>query len=74
MARYFFDTDDGQDFVQDETGIDLCTLNDVRGAASMALVGMLREKIFPSLASKFSVVVRDENGLVLDAHANFRFA
>ena len=73
MARYFFDTDDGQDFVQDETGIDLHNLIAVKGAAAMALVGMLRENTHPDLGSKFSVVVRDENGLVLNANANFLF-
>ena len=69
MARYFFDTDDGQDFVQDETGHRYLTnLIDVREPPPRHWWGCCGRPIW---RPKFSVVVRDANGLVFDAHANF---
>jgi hypothetical protein len=45
MARYFFDTDDGDTFVEDDEGQDLPDAEAAREAALAALPGMARDKM-----------------------------
>ncbi|SMC50479.1 hypothetical protein SAMN06297251_10336 [Fulvimarina manganoxydans] len=67
MARYFFDVQDGPDFVKDEDGHDCAAISDVRIAAMKALPAMIGARIPDGDGYRVSVIVRDD-----EDHAIYR--
>jgi hypothetical protein len=63
MPRYFFDTDDGQHFIEDEQGLDLHGLKEARLQAQAALADIARDHV-PGDGDQRSMAcrVRDEGG------------
>jgi hypothetical protein len=63
MARYFFDTDDGETFLEDEDGIELDGVESARFQAQRGLVDMARD-VVPGGGPRrtMTVRVRDETG------------
>jgi hypothetical protein len=65
MARYFFDTDDGDTFVEDDEGQELPNAEAAREAALAALPGMARDKMPDGDHRTFCATVRDDAGTVI---------
>ncbi len=63
MARYFFDTDDGDTYQEDEEGIDLDGMEEVRLQAQTGLSDMARDVVPGDGPERtMTVRVRDEGG------------
>lgn len=62
MARFFFDTHDGETQDPDTTGVELPDEAAARDEAQRALTDMAREKLPDGNHLDFGVVVRDEAG------------
>ncbi|MEX6504889.1 hypothetical protein [Jiella sp. M17.18] len=60
MARYFFDVQDGEDFIRDEEGLACPSREEVRLAAIAALPTMARDALPDSDRHEISVHVRDQ--------------
>ena len=71
MPLYFFDTRDNDDFVEDDTGLQLPDLEAVKVEAAKALAELARDVIPGSVKRKLSVEVRDQQGPVLKAIMTF---
>ena len=65
MARYFFDTSDGNKLMRDEVGIELDDLERVRAEAIDALPDIARDKLPDGNDRVFSVQARDREGRVV---------
>ena len=65
MARYFFDSFDGAEFIRDEVGTDLPDLAAAQNEASRALSEMLREQMPATGRIEILVDVRDESGVIV---------
>lgn len=73
MARYFFDTHDGEALLRDDVGIEIDDLERVRAEAIDALPDMAREVLPDGNERMFAVQVRDENGqIVFSATLSFK--
>ena len=73
MARYFFDTFDGEKLVRDEIGIELADLARVRVEAIEALPDIAREELPDGNQRLMAVQARDEeNRVVFKASLNFK--
>ena len=59
MARYYFDTRDG-DLIRDDTGIECASLRQVLAEATSGLADFAREAIPGAEARELAVQVRDE--------------
>lgn len=62
MARFFFDTHDGDTIDPDTAGIELPDAAAARDEAQRALTDMAREKLPNGNHLDFGVIVRDEAG------------
>jgi hypothetical protein len=65
MYRYFFDTDDGDDFVTDDEGQVLKDLASARTEALEALASIAKDALPKGNRNAMMVSVRDEAGEVL---------
>lgn len=67
MPRYFFDTRDNDNFIEDDEGLEYPDLGAVKVAAAKALAELARDVIPGSVRRKLTVEVRDDQGPVLIA-------
>ena len=65
MARYFFDTDDGQRQVRDDTGIDLASIDDIQSTTRDLLIDLGYAQILSGKDRVFKASVRDVQGVVV---------
>ena len=66
MPRYFFDTDDGDTFHEDEEGVDLNGIEEVRLQAQSGLADMARDVVPGDGPERTMVVaVRDQAGKIV---------
>ena len=66
MARYFFDTHDGDTYLQDDEGQDLDGIEEVRLQAQSGLADMARDVVPGDGPERTMVVaVRDEAGKII---------
>ncbi len=65
MARYFFDTHDGDHLVTDEEGLELDGMASVRREALRALADMARDNFPEDELDSIFVSVRDKDGHVV---------
>ena len=65
MPRYFFDTDDGDQSLRDEDGLDLPHVEAAREAALDVLPDMARDKMPDGDRRTFVASVRDDRGIVV---------
>ena len=61
MPRYYFDTNDGRNFIRDEFGKECITRNEIRKAALAVLPSMALDEMMKNEHHDFSVDVRDGN-------------
>ncbi len=71
MALYFFDTRDNDDFIEDDIGLELPSLDAVKDQAALALAELARDVLPGSLKRSLAVEVRDERQPVLSARLLF---
>lgn len=62
MLRFYIDTSDEDDFIKDETGLDLPDLEAAKAAAVDALPDMARDKLPDGDRRMFLAIVRDAEG------------
>ena len=62
MPRYFIDTSDEDQFVQDDTGYEFADVEDAKRAAVAALPDMARERLPDGDARAFLAIVRGQDG------------
>lgn len=62
MPRFYIDTSDEDQFVQDDTGYEFADVEDAKRAAVDALPDMAREKLPNGDARAFLAIVRGEDG------------
>lgn len=67
VPLYFFDTRDGDDFIQDDVGEELPDLERVKAVAALSLAELARDVIPGSVKRVLKVEVRDEQRPVLEA-------
>ena len=65
MPRFFFDTHDGEQFLQDQTGLELEDLQAAKAAAQASLADLARDVLPNGDQATFIVSVRDEAGQVV---------
>ena len=65
MPRYFFDTDDGEHQVRDNTGIDLASIDDVPSTTRDLLIDLGYAQILSGKDRMFKATVRDVQGVVV---------
>ena len=71
MPRYFFDTRDGDTFIQDDHGSELPDLEAVKTVAATSLAELARD-VFPGSLKRILIVeVRDGRQPVLEARLSF---
>lgn len=71
MARYYFDTLDNGDFIQDDIGIELADMKAVKEQAAISLAELAHDVLPGSTRREMSVEARDEGQVVLRAYLNF---
>jgi hypothetical protein len=71
MARYFFNTRDNEDFIEDDVGLELPDLEAVKHQATLSLAELARDVLPGSDQRTLTVEVRDEHQSIL--HAKLRF-
>jgi len=59
MARYFFDTRDGDRFVRDDIGLEFETIQEARDEATAGLADMAKEAIPGRVRRELAVEVRN---------------
>ena len=57
--RYFFDTRDNGDFIEDAVGVEIADLDAVKSQAALSLAELAREVLPGSIKRELSVEVRD---------------
>ncbi|ESW73073.1 hypothetical protein NKK52_15475 [Mesorhizobium sp. C277A] len=62
MARFFFDSGDGDLVFEDEIGVECAGLEEVRRAGFEGLVDLTRESLKSVDGQQLFIEVRDENG------------
>ncbi|MER9491755.1 hypothetical protein [Mesorhizobium sp. M0006] len=62
MARFFFDSGDGDLIFEDEIGVECAGLEEVRRAGFEGLVDLTRESLKSVDGQQLFIEVRDENG------------
>lgn len=67
MALYFFDTRDNDAFIEDDLGLELPGLEEVKVQAALSLAELARDVLPGSLKRTLTVEVRDERQPVLRA-------
>lgn len=71
MPRYYFDTFDDDNVVEDDTGLECPDLNAVKEQASLSLTELARDVLRGSLKRRLIVKVHDGQGPVLEARLTF---
>lgn len=71
MPLYFFDTRDGEKFIQDDVGVELPDLDAVKVLAARSLAELARDVIPGSVKRTLEVEVRDEQQPVMEARLVF---
>lgn len=71
MSRYFFDTRDGDAFIEDDGGVDLPDLETVKVQAALSLAELARDVLPGSIKRILIVEVRDEKQPVMEARLVF---
>lgn len=71
MTRYFFDTRDDSDFIDDEIGLELPDLEAVKRTAAIALAELARDVLPGKLKRVLKVEVRDAYGPLMEAIMTF---
>lgn len=62
MARFYFDTREGESLDEDTTGVELRDETAARTEAQRALADMARERLPTGNGADMAVIVRDEHG------------
>ena len=62
MTRYYFDTDDGRQRIEDADGVDLADADAARKTAAQAMTEMAREALGRTGATCINVRVRNGEG------------
>jgi hypothetical protein len=62
MALYFFDIDDGEEFIRDMFGVECASREDVRRNATRGLAEVVQDEIPDGNQRLFQVRVRNEEG------------
>ena len=65
MARYFFDTDDGERQVRDTIDIDLASIDDIASTTRDLLIDLGYAQILSGKDRVFKAIVRDVQGAVV---------
>ncbi len=60
MPLFFFDIQDGDDFIRDETGIDFDTAREARDSAVTGLSEIVRDRMPDGEIRDFVVTIRNE--------------
>jgi hypothetical protein len=60
MPLYFFDSNDGDDFIRDEEGVELDGIDAARDEATAALAGIAKDALPKTTRRELSIEVRDE--------------
>jgi hypothetical protein len=71
VPLYFIDTRDGDDLDEDDVGLDLPDLEQVKIVAAKSLADLARDVIPGSVRRTLVVEVRDDQGTVLPATLTF---
>lgn len=71
MPRYFFDTRDGDAFIENEIGLELPDVEAAKAVAAQSLAELARDVIPRSERRVLIVEVRDEERPVLEARLTF---
>ncbi len=71
MARYFFDTRDNDQFIDDDVGLELDDLEAVKTQAALSLAELARDVLPGSMKRVLTVEVRDEQQAILRAVMTF---
>ncbi len=71
MARYFFDTRDNDQFIDDDVGLELDDLEAVKTQAALSLAEMARDVLPGSMKRVLTVEVRDGQQAILRAVMTF---
>ena len=72
MARYFFDSRDGDHFIRDDEGVELDGVEQARDEATLALRDLAKDALPKATRRELSIEVRDEAGRQL-IRASLRF-
>ena len=62
MARYFFDSRDGDHFIRDDEGVELDGIEQARDEATLALRDLAKDALPKATRRELSIEVRDEAG------------
>ena len=62
MPRFFFDTQDGDDFISDDDGIEFENVQEARDQAVICLPDMAKDRMPDGEVRDFVVTVRNERG------------
>ena len=62
MPRYYFDSRDGESFIEDDEGLEYPDIELARDAATAALADMAKDVLPGSLRRELAIEVRDEHG------------
>ena len=60
MTRYFFDSRDGDTFIQDDVGLEFATIEEARDEAAVCLAEMAKFVLPGSVRRTLSIEVRDD--------------
>ena len=71
MPHYFFDTRDGDMFIEDDIGLDLPDLDAAKRQATLSLAELARDVIAGSERRILIVEVREDRKPVLEARLTF---
>jgi hypothetical protein len=71
MALYYFDTRDNDDFIEDDVGVELPSLDAVKYQAGLALAELARDVLPGSIKRNLAVEVRDERQPVMSGKLVF---
>lgn len=71
MPRFYFDTRDNDDFVADDTGHDLASVQMAKDSGCRALVDLARDVLPAAVMRILSIDARDDQGPVLRAILRF---
>ncbi|WP_426954243.1 DUF6894 family protein [Muricoccus radiodurans] len=62
MTRFFFDTNDGEQFVHDEEGLDCADVMEARAMALKALSDIAKDVLPEGMSREIVTDIRDETG------------
>jgi hypothetical protein len=72
MQRFFFDWYDGEDWHEDEFGVELGSAAAIEAEASRAVPDIAKERLPDGKEASYAVRVRDDDGPVLDAKLTYQ--